>query len=111
MDEVSPGMMLVIILIALLVMYFVVRAATFSAVTKALRGDHKDYFKPRVGGLYLDNLGHINGGSGNLSSRSDSEKDRLRELKTFNEDLALSTKDPAWVLAELEKINHEVRGR
>lgn len=110
MTEASPGLVIAIISVTLLLLYFVVRSATYSAIEKSRLGERKYRMKSRAGGLYLDNLGRINEGLGILSPRSDNEKDRLLELKRLNEDLAMSEEDPEWVVAELEKINGEVRG-
>lgn len=61
------------------------------------------------GDYILDNLGRINEGLGVLSHHSDSEKERLRELKKYNESLGASDQNLDRVVAELEKINDEVR--
>lgn len=109
MDGVTPGVVLVIIVAILLVIYFVVRAAASAGANHSRDKKWGKGARKRAGGLYLDNLGRINEGLGVLSHRSDSEKERLRELKKYNESLGTSNQNLDRVVAELEKINDEVR--
>lgn len=109
MDGVTPGVVLVIIIAILLVIYFVVRAAASAVANNSRDKKWEKGSRKRAGGLYLDNLGRINEGLGVLSHRSDSEKERLRELKKYNESLGTSNQNLDRVVAELEKINDEVR--
>ncbi|WP_147406081.1 hypothetical protein [Kocuria tytonis] len=101
--------MLIAIAVTLVVFYYVVRAACISANNITSQGTQAWQAGKRAGGLYLDNLGRINGGLGVLSPHSDAEKERLRDLKDSNEELWASDGDPEWVMTELEKINEEVR--
>lgn len=109
MGEVTPGVVVISIIAVLVVLYLVVRAASSAAINSSRQGAGEKRAWNRAGGLYLDNLGRINEGLGILSPRSDSEKERLRELKQINEKLSESKKEPEWVVTELEKINDEVR--
>ncbi len=106
MGDVTPGLLVLIIIAFFVVEYFVVRAASSAAIDRSREGKG---LRNRAEGLYIDNLGLIMKGLGVFSPRSDAEKERLRELKRDTESLGVSERDPEWVVTELERINDELR--
>lgn len=111
MGELDPGVIVAMVVAGLLLVYLVVRASIPSSIEDMRFGTSTRRLRSCAGGLYLDNVGQINGGLGALTWRSEEEKDRLRELQRVNEQVALSDQNPEWVVGELEKINDEVHRR
>lgn len=111
MGELGPGVIVAMVVAGLLLVYLVVRASISRSIEDMRFGTSTRRLRSRAGGLYLDNLGQINGGLGARRWRSEEEKDRLRELQRLNEQVALSDQNPEWVVGELEKINDEVHRR